>query len=227
MTDHYQSFLPLEWSQSIVSNSVTGTKDNLTTNLYRFINPQQLGKRTIYEKELLPTVGENFSDWHGLVFELVSSHLLEVASSQESAVDSRLIEIASSQESALDTLQLSAPDEVKAFFQYAESQLMARTEITAQFALKLLNRIKTLISEICPSNLQGRILAMVDGEDGSATIEWIRSRSRLGFALEKEHEESSWFVVLPNGISKSGYLYGEEGLESLRDLLEEFVAAGD
>ncbi len=153
-----------------------------------------------------------------------------LARSSEFAVDS-LSSLRSNissvdEESAADTLLADAPNAVQAFFQRAESYLSARTEITSQFALKLLQRIKTMIAEICPSDLQGRVLALVDEEDGSTTIEWIRNRSRLGFVLDRE-DESSWFVVLPDGLSKSGYLYGIDGLKSLRTLLEEFVTTGE
>ncbi len=129
---------------------------------------------------------------------------------------------ASSKESAADRPLTAAPDIVEAFFQRAESRLSAETEITAQYALKLLRRIRVLVAKIDPDNINGRMFALVDSEDGSTTIEWVRNRSRLGFAIDRENE-SSWFVVLPNGESKSGYLYGSDGLRSLRELLEEFV----
>jgi uncharacterized protein (TIGR04255 family) len=130
----------------------------------------------------------------------------------------------SSKESASDTLLTTIPNAVQAFFQRAESRLSAETEITAQYALKLLRRIRALVAEIAPDNINGRMFALVDAEDESTTIEWVRNRSRLGFVLDRENE-SSWFVVLPNGESKSGYLYGKNGLKSLRRLLEEFVPA--
>jgi hypothetical protein len=132
----------------------------------------------------------------------------------------------SSKESTADTPLTAAPDAVQAFFQRAESRLSTETEITAQRAQNLLRRIKELVVKICPKNLEGRMLALVDKEDRSTTIEWIRNRSRLGFVLDNENE-SSWFILLPNGLSRSGYLYGNSGLESLRGLLEEFIAAGE
>jgi hypothetical protein len=133
----------------------------------------------------------------------------------------------SSKESAADTQLTAIPGAVQAFFQCAESRLSAETEITAQRAQKLLRRIRELVVKICPSNLQGRVLAVVDVEDGSTSIEWIRNRGRLGFVLDFDENESSWFIVLPNGLSRSGYLYGNSGLKSLRGLLEEFIAAGE
>src|SRR5205085_6838010 len=86
-----------------------------------------------------------------------------------------------SKESTTDPLPTTTPNAVQKFFQRAENQLSARTEITAQYALKLLRRIKSLSVKICPNELPGQMLALVDVEDGSTTIEWIRQRSRLGF----------------------------------------------
>ncbi len=131
---------------------------------------------------------------------------------------------ASSKESSSDTLYPAVPNVVQAFFQRAESRLSAETEITAQYALKLLRRIRALVAEIVSDSISGRMFALVDVEDGSTTIEWVRNRSRLGFVIDRENE-SSWFVVLPNGESRSGYLYGKNGLKSLRGLLEEFIPA--
>jgi hypothetical protein len=112
--------------------------------------------------------------------------------------------------------------QVRKLFQRVEDQLASKTEVTAQYAVKLIQRIKALSSEVNPSNISGRFLASVDSEDGSTTIEWIRDRSRLGFVLDSQNE-SSWFIVLPSGISRSGYLYDELQPASLRALIEEFV----
>jgi hypothetical protein len=200
----------MDWNRFIVKNSATAVEDDSTTKWYSFVKPQFLGESATAEQVLFAAPA-GLAD--GSRFVSLQQH-------------GPIVEKVSSQESATETLLAAAPDAVQAFFQRAESQLSARTEITAQYALKLLRRIRVLVVEICPSNIQGRVLALVDGEDGSATIEWICNRSRLGFVLDREHE-SSWFVVLPNGLSRSGYLYGNAGLKSLRGLLEEFVAAGE
>jgi hypothetical protein len=113
---------------------------------------------------------------------------------------------------------------VDAFFCRAEGRLSVETEITSQYALRLLRRIKALIEAIGPPNLRGRLVASVDKDDRTASIEWIRPESRLGFSFDRENE-SSWFIVLPNGSSRSGYLYDAAEPVSLRSLLEEFVAA--
>lgn len=131
-----------------------------------------------------------------------------------------------SKESTSCEAMITTPDRIQEFFQHSERVLSTKTENTAQVALKLLRRIKDLVLKLSPSSLRGRILAVVDDEDGSTTIEWICNRSRLGFVLDLENE-SSWFVVLPNRSSKSGYLYRDSGLPSLRGLLEEFITAGD
>ena len=129
-----------------------------------------------------------------------------------------------SDESATAISQEASPSVVQAFFQQAESKLSAETEITAQVALGLLRRIKAIVAENYPNNIKGCIFALVDAEDGSTTIEGVRNRSRLGFVLDRDNE-SSWFVVLPNGESDSGYLYGKDGLKTLSGLLEGFVSA--
>lgn len=209
VTELHPSFSWRDWNQFIGKNSVTVVDDDSTAASYSLARPQLLGEpETVESAWLALPVG--LAD--GAQFVSLPQH-------------SSIVENVASQERATGTL-FAAPDAVQIFFQRAESQLLTRTEMTAQYALKLLRRMRALVTEICPSNLQGRVLALVGGEDGSATIEWIRNRSRLGFVLDREHE-SSWFVVLPNGSSRSGYLYGTSGLKSLRELLEEFVAAGE
>ena len=127
-------------------------------------------------------------------------------------------------ESLADPQEAVLSSSARKFFERAELQLSSGTEITSQYAHKLLRRIELLIASIRPDTLPGRLLAFIDSEDKSASIEWIRDRSRLGFVFDRENE-SSWFVVLPTGVSTSGYLYGMNGLKSLRGLLEEFLAA--
>ncbi len=125
---------------------------------------------------------------------------------------------------AAGELLLSFPPTLELLFDRAEKQLSLRTEITAQYALKLIRRIKTLAASISAGGIQGRVIAFVDDHDNSITVEWIGMRSRVGFCLDPGRE-SSWFIVLPDGSSRSGDLYGPNGLKSLRGLLEEFLAA--
>lgn len=112
---------------------------------------------------------------------------------------------------------------VVAFFQSAEARLSASRGMPAQESLAILQQIKALIIDINPCSLPGRAIALEDTEDGSAGIEWIRERGRLGFIFDNENE-SSWFVVLPNGFSDSGYLNNDFTTAHLCALLESFLA---
>ena len=185
------------------------TEDDSITELRRSLKQELSVKSTNAEQVLLAALL-----WLAFIY------LLKLHQNKTSGAE------VSSKEITADAPLTAAPDAVQAFFQRAESRLSTETEITAQRAQNLLRRRKELVVKICPENLQGRMLALVDKEDRSTTIEWIRNRSRLGFVLDNE-DESSWFIVLPNGLSRSGYLYGNSGLESLRGLLEEFIAAGE
>jgi hypothetical protein len=194
------------YNSTNVVQIITAIEDYPVTEFYRFLrSPLPVGAAA---EQTLPAASPG----------LAGSSLLAFQPSRLSVAK------VSSKEGASDTLLTTIPNAVQAFFQRAESRLSAETEITAQYALKLLRRIRVLVAEIAPDNINGRMFALVDMEDGSTTIEWVRNRSRLGFVLDRENE-SSWFVVLPNGESKSGYLYGKDGLKSLRGLLEEFVPA--
>ena len=107
----------------------------------------------------------------------------------------------------------------QSFFARAENELAISLEATALLALHCLQRIKGITVKIAPETLPGIIHALVDSEDGSATIEWICPASRLGFVFDND-DISSWFIVLPDGSSRSGYM----GEEPLRELLAEFLA---
>jgi hypothetical protein len=109
------------------------------------------------------------------------------------------------------------------FFAYADSKLINAPGVTSQYALRFLWRMRVLLAAIGAKYLPGLLIASVESDDSSTTIEWIRDHSRLGFVFDRE-DESSWFIILPDGSSRSGYLYGEERLPSLRELLAEFVA---
>lgn len=205
-TDLQGLFLGTEWNLLVINNSATAVKDDSIAESYSysFVKPQ-------------------FGIWPETADPVLLDIQFEITDNSQSV---SFQPSGSSPEGAADTLPASAPDTVQVLFQRAENQLSASTEIMAQYALNLLRRIKTLIVEIWPGNIQGRVLAVVDRDDGAATIEWIRNRSRLGFVLDRDNE-SSWFIVLPDGMSKSGYLYGDTGLKSLRGLLEEFIFAGE
>jgi hypothetical protein len=209
--------LPTRKNSSFVAETrviaIEDVSTDSTTESRRFLQP---------ELPVEPTTAEQVTATEQLLFAAPSGLAVNSISALQPNIS--IILKASCKESAADTPLTAAPDTLQAFFQRAESRLSAETEITAQYALKLLRRVRELVVKICPKNLQGRMLAMVDKEDGSTTIEWIRNQSRLGFVLDRE-DESSWFVVLPNGLSKSGYLYRDSGLKSLRGLLEEFIAA--
>lgn len=210
MTKLHTFFLSTDWNPFIGKNSATAVEDDSITESYSFVKLQLPVEPAIAGQELTaPSLG--FAGDSLLVGLQRNRHIVAKVSSKESATDS--------------LQSAAAPDAVQALFQHAESKLSARTEITAQHALVLLRRIRELVVDIRPNNLQGVVHAFVDVEDGSTTIEWIRNRSRLGFVLDRENK-SSWFVVLSNGLSDAGYLYGDSGLKSLRRLLDVFVAAG-
>lgn len=212
-TELNAQFISTDWnsnSSMAIVRSIAPIEGHSTIELNRFLRPN-LPVETPLTGTVLTTASAKY---------VGGSPLMRFQANR------RIIAGSSSNESITDSLFAATPDVVKAFFLPAESQLSAKTEITAQYGLKLLRRIRELVVKISPSDLQGKILVLVDEEDGSTTIEWIRKRSRLGFVLDRENQ-SSWFVVLPNGLSNSGYLYRDSGLKSLRGLLEEFTAAGE
>lgn len=210
-TESYPRIFPANWSRAGWHDSLTAVGDEAYARIADLIMNSQLLRSCSDLERVLPTASLKSACEPDLLSDQQCSFTLEKVPSQGSATA---------------ILQITVQGAAKTLFQDAEDKLSARTEMTAQYALKLLRRLEVLVDAIRPSRIYGRVLASVDADDGAATLEWILNRSRLGFVLDPEGE-SSWFIVLPSGASKSGYLYGPDGLKSLRGLLEEFLAAGE
>ncbi len=196
------------WNPVFSKNSMTAVEDDPETGEYRYVQPPLPIE--------IPTAAPSSPS---LLLDLLSDSPLVGLHRQGPVV----VKV-STKKSATESLRLSVTNSVQTFFQRAENKLSAETEITAQVALGLLRRIKAIVAKNYPNNVKGCMFAFVDTEDGSTTIEWVRHRSRLGFVLDRDNE-SSWFIVLSNGESDSGYLYGNDGLKSLSGLLGKFIPA--
>jgi hypothetical protein len=62
--------------------------------------------------------------------------------------------------------------------------------------------------------------------DGSALLEWISPKFRLGFNLEVERSQSSWFLVTSpelGGLAVSGQLFAT-GIEPIVNTLVRFIS---
>lgn len=210
VTELYTGFFATDWSLFFGRNALTALESNLTIEQHSPVRPQLPVGHASAEAD------SSFD-----LFDFEASSQLVIHQLNKSVEAQTTLP-----ENATAMLPISAPAAIQALFERAEKRMQSRTEITAQYAFSLLQRIKSLICEISPAAVHGRMLAVMDEEDGSATVEWIRTRSRIGFVLD-QGRESSWFAVLPDGTSKSGYLYGDDGLKSLRGLLEEFLAASE
>lgn len=60
-------------------------------------------------------------------------------------------------------------------------------------------------------------------DDGSVLIEWIAESFRIGFSIEPDFEESSWYVVDNKDLTEGGYIFSEKARSILKKLLKNIV----
>ncbi len=84
-------------------------------------------------------------------------------------------------------------------------------------------KFKACLSQLknIDNNLSKLNISFMD--DGSVVIEWIYNYFRIGFAFEKNEEESSYYVVIEDQegtlITKTGLLKKDETIELIPELI--------
>lgn len=85
-------------------------------------------------------------------------------------------------------------------------------KIISSFAVKILIEIQKTITSLCSLKFELCDLPSLNAffvEDGSILIEWIFSQFRVGFVVDPELNDSSWYLVSNNDmgdINASGFI---------------------
>jgi hypothetical protein len=102
------------------------------------------------------------------------------------------------------------------------AEALPLTSSTRRQLVKLLLAFQLTVTQVLRASMQELYLPQLQAhiaEDGSVLLEWISSKFRLGFNIEHNPPESSWFVVTSDelgGVQAAGQLNDIEMPQILR-----------